>query len=267
MHWTMCAHATITENMHVTHIYLRSRCRRVHDRTRENMSMPQRVPITLAQQVANRGSFAVLCIRVGQRGGRQPCTALRRTEARGNPGCAGQSVCLHCYGWLCGTSPCHRRLLGSAIRLHTHDAFSRRSAAWRKCCCLTFISQTRQVHTYVFARDCVQVNCPQCELIQLNKPPMKPLRGVSWHQIDYKSMAYSFMILEVTCWVKYKYVNGDNPKSVLKLHRVDADSEKAGTLELGELVGACGNFETRQFKHEITSNKLICGPGNKGRMF
>ena len=140
------------EYMLPTHVCLRSRRRHVHDCNRE--SMLQRVPITLAQRVATRGSFAVLRIRVGQRGGRQPCTALRRTEARGNPGCAGQSVCLHCYGWLCGTSPCHRRLLGSAIRLHTHDAFSRRSAAWRKCCCLTFISQTCQVDICIRTQLC-----------------------------------------------------------------------------------------------------------------
>ena len=114
------------------------------------------------------------------------------------------------------------------------------------------------------------MNCPQCELIQLNKAAEEP--HSSEEHIDYKTMEYGFMILEVKGTVKYKHLTGDNPKSVLELQRVDKDTRRAvGTLQLGELVGACDNVKTQQFdfgyckdKSLWTSNGLLCQPGEKG---
>ena len=120
------------------------------------------------------------------------------------------------------------------------------------------------------ARNSVQVNCPRCELFQFNTVPENSLRGgVIWREMgemDSKTMAYSFMILKVTCRVKYKFLKGENLTSVLKLKLVDKDSGKEDALDLGELVGACDSVETREFEHELTSNKVLCGPGETGEV-
>ena len=128
---------------------------------------------------------------------------------------------------------------------------------------------------YASACNSVQVCNPrdqQCELIQFNKPPTKPLDGgrmLNQKVVDDKNMTFPFIIVGVKGRVKYKHLNGGGSKSVLKLERCKDDLQEAvDMLQLGELVGACDNVETVLFDADYCNkNKSLWVPGEKGDMF
>ena len=109
-------------------------------------------------------------------------------------------------------------------------------------------------------------------MIRWNKAPMEPLRNdriCSDNDIDSKNMEDSFMILKVTCWMKYKYkyLNGDNSKSVLKLKCLDEESEKVESCGYFGVGRSCRRLRlnwTKQFNFNYCKDQSFQATGKKG---
>ena len=116
-----------------------------------------------------------------------------------------------------------------------------------------------------------QVCCrdQQCHLIRFKEVPTNTLNGGRFRSdevIDYKTMEYPFLILEVKGTITYKHLSGGGSKSVMKLQRAGVSDRPKDIVQLVELVGACDDVKTQQIAFDYCNNKSFSASGEKGDM-
>ena len=108
----------------------------------------------------------------------------------------------------------------------------------------------------------------QCQLIEWNKAPTKPLHGSLYQNdeiIKNETIHYDFAIIRAKGSVTWKHVGELGSRSVLKLLRWDEKLDKiVEIMKLGEFEGASGDYTTLPFDFQYSSTKLLWEPGQKG---